>query len=166
MYREMKIFGFTMDTLAQRPVIILKDMQGGNTVPIWMSTTEAVAIAASLIGRDAAEQGGRRDLLGVLLENLELKISMVAIDGLTNGLFSASVRVVGKRREIRLDVRPAEAISAALTRNLPVMVAESVLEQASSQAMSNENISREHDARRFADFLEKLDPADLGKYPM
>jgi hypothetical protein len=33
-------------------------------------------------------------------------------------------------------------------------------------AMADETIARENDARRFVDFLENLDPADLGKYPM
>jgi len=32
--------------------------------------------------------------------------------------------------------------------------------------MTDEKIARENDARRFIDFLESLDPAELGKYPM
>jgi hypothetical protein len=46
------------------------------------------------------------------------------------------------------------------------MVADDVMARASVLAMTDETIARENDARRFVDFLENLDPTDLGKYPM
>ena len=36
MYHEMTIHGFTLDSLAHRPVVILKDSRDRNTVPIWL----------------------------------------------------------------------------------------------------------------------------------
>ena len=38
--------------------------------------------------------------------------------------------------------------------------------QASTRALSDESVAREYDARRFVDYLENLNPGDLGKYPM
>jgi hypothetical protein len=46
------------------------------------------------------------------------------------------------------------------------MVADEVMARGSMLAMNDETIARENDARRFIDFLENLQPADLGKYPM
>jgi hypothetical protein len=46
------------------------------------------------------------------------------------------------------------------------MLADEVMARASMLAMTDEKIARENDARRFVDFLENLDPSDLGKYPM
>jgi bifunctional DNase/RNase len=54
----------------------------------------------------------------------------------------------------------------ALKYKLPVMVHEEVIKQASMLDLNEGNFSRETDARRFVDFLENLDPAALGKYPM
>jgi uncharacterized protein len=166
MYHKMKVFGFTLDTIAQRPVVILKDAEDANTVPIWIGSMEAVSIAAELISNDISAQNGRGDLLSKLLEKMDMKVTMISIDTLKDGVFSATVTLCCEESEIRLDVRPYEALIISLKYRLPVMVADEVLARGSMQAMNDETIARENDARRFIDFLENLEPADLGKYPM
>jgi bifunctional DNase/RNase len=162
----MNVYGFTLDTIAHRPVIILKDTDDANTIPIWISGSEAACLAAELIGRDISSQNGRGDLLSALLERLGMSVTTVSIDALREGAFTASIRVAGEDGEIRLDVRPYEALITALKFKLPVMVADEVMARASMLALDNESIARENDARRYVEFLENLDPAELGKYPM
>jgi bifunctional DNase/RNase len=166
MYHKMKVFGFTLDTIAQRPVVILKDAEDANTVPIWIGSMEAVSIAAELISSDISAQNGRGDLLSKLLEKMEMKVTMISIDTLNDGVFSATVTVSCESGEIRLNVKPYEALIISLKYGLPVMVADEVMARGSMLAMNDETIARENDARRFIDFLENLQPADLGKYPM
>jgi bifunctional DNase/RNase len=166
MYHEMTVFGFTLDSIAHRPVVILKDVNDCNTVPIWISAMEAVSIAAELISRDISSQNGRRDLFSLLLEQTGMKVARVAIESLNDGVFKASVGLVLNGEEIKVDVRPCEAMITALKYKLPVMVAEDVVARASLHALSDERLAQENDERRFADLLESLDPADLGKYPM
>ena len=72
MYHKMKVFGFTLDTIAQRPVVILKDAEDLNTVPIWIGSLEAVSIAAELVSCDLSSQNGRGDLLSLLMEKLAI----------------------------------------------------------------------------------------------
>jgi hypothetical protein len=162
----MKVFGFTLDTIAQRPVVILKDADDANTVPIWINSMEAVSIAAELISSDISAQNGRGDLLSKLLEKMDMKVTMISIDTLNDGVFSANVTVCCETGEIMLNVKPFEALIISLKYRLPVMVADEVMARGSMLAMSDETIARETDARRFIDFLENLQPADLGKYPM
>lgn len=167
MFLEMKVFGFTLDSIAHRPVVILKDAKDGeNTVPIWISATDAVSIAAELISRDLPSQSGRGDLLTVLLAQTGMEVARIAIEGLEEGVFKASVTFVGNGEELKVEVRPCEALVASLKYAMPVMVAEEVMARASIHALSDREIARENDARRFVDFLENLDPAELGKYPM
>ncbi len=168
MYHKMKVFGFTLDTLAQRPVVILKDAEDANTVPIWISSQEAVSIAAELIRNDVAAENGHGDLLSLLLDRMAMKVAKVTIDDLQDGIFSASVVLHRDRgeSELRISVRPYEALLVSLKYRLPVLVADKVMARASLLAMADEKIARENDARRFVDFLENLDPAELGKYPM
>jgi bifunctional DNase/RNase len=166
MYHKMKVFGFTLDTIAQRPVVILKDAEDLNTVPIWIGSLEAVSIAAELISCDLSSQNGRGDLLSLLMEKLAMGVTMISIDTLNDGVFTASVTFSCKGGDISVSVRPYEALVISLKYKLPVMVAEEVMARASMLAMTDETIARENDARRFVDFLENLDPADLGKYPM
>jgi bifunctional DNase/RNase len=166
MYHEMTIFGLALDSLSQRPVVILKDAQEQTTVPIWISNMEVVAFAAELISRDIASQSGRSDLLTVLMQEMGMSVAMIAVDNLHDGIFTASIRFVRDKEEVAVTVRPSEALITALKYKLPVMVADEVVARASLLDLKDEAIVRENDARRFADFLENLDPAEMGKFPM
>jgi uncharacterized protein len=166
MYLEMTVFGFTMDSLANRPVVILKDAKESNTIPIWLSTAEALAIAAELILRDSSGRSGRKDLMAQLMAQTATEIGAIVIEGVNDGVFTALVKFIRNGEEVPVAVRPCEAISVALKYKMPLMVAEEVVAQASILALSDEELARENNARRFTEFLENLDPASLGKYPM
>jgi hypothetical protein len=166
MYHEMTVYGLALDALSQRPVVILKDAQEQTTVPIWISNMEVVAIAAELIGRDLASQSGRGDLLSVLMKEMGMTVAMITVDNLHDGIFTATIRFVRGEEEVKVTVRPSEALITALKYKLPVMVAAEVVTRASLLDLKDETIVRENDARRFADFLENLDPVEMGKYPM
>ncbi len=166
MYHEMTVYGLALDALSQRPVVILKDAEEKTTVPVWLSNMEVVAIAAELISRDIASQSGRGDLLSVLLKEMGMTVAMIAVDDLHDGIFTTTVRFVRGGEEVKVAVRPSEALITALKYKLPVMVAADVVTRASRLDLKDETVVRENDARRFADFLENLDPEEMGKYPM
>ena len=127
MYLEMSVFGFTIDSLANRPVVILKDAIGNNTVPIWLNAGEALSIAAELILWDSTARSGRKDLMTLLMNNTETEIGSISIEGGDDGVFTASVRFNRSGEELSVAVRPCEAIIAALKFKLPIMMAEDVL---------------------------------------
>ena len=95
-----------------------------------------------------------------------MRVTNVSIDTLNDGVFTSSVTMSSELEEIRIDVRPYEAIAISLKYELPIMVSDEVIARGSMLAMNDESIARENDARRFTDFLENLEPSDLGKYPM
>jgi bifunctional DNase/RNase len=166
MYIEMTVFGFTLDSIAGRPVVILKDAGDSNTIPIWISTTEAFAIASELVLWDGAAKIRTRDLMDLFLEKTGTEIDAIIIEGVTDGVFTASVKFLRCGEEFFVEVRPCEAIMAALKYKMPILVPEDVLQRASLVAMNDEELAGENNARRFVEFLENLDPASLGKYPM
>jgi uncharacterized protein len=166
MFHEMTVVGFTLDSLAHRPVVILKDAQDYNTVPLWLNTADAVAMAAELVGRDLSDHQNRQDLFTALLGSLGMKARQVVIEGVRDGIYRASVRFEQNGEELRVEVRPCEALLASLKYKLPVLVAAAVVEEASRLMGNEEQVVQENDARRFVDFLENLDPATMGKYPM
>ncbi len=166
MYHEMKVYGFAIDSIANRPLVILKDERDNNTIPIWISSTEAFAVASELVLWETSSSSKRKDLMALFLEMTGTEVGSISIDGGSEGGFSASVKFVRGGEEFVVAVRPCEAIIAALKYKLPILVAEDVLRSASVSAVNGEELGGEHNARRFADYLENLDPADLGKYPM
>ncbi|UFS68985.1 bifunctional nuclease family protein [Geomonas sp. RF6] len=166
-FLEMQVYGFALDAIAQMPVIILKDASGEHTVPVWVNAAESVAFAAEFVGREISVRSGRKDLFTSLLERLEMKIVMIAIDALNDGLFSASVRMeTTGGEELCLDLHVSEAMLLSLKYRLPVMVKREILGNIATLDMNEEDFAKENNARRFVDFLDQLDPSTMGKYPM
>ncbi len=166
MYHEMTVFGLALDNLSQRPVVILKDAQEKTVVPIWISNLEVVAIAAELINRDLVAQSGCGDLLTCLMQEMGMVLATISVDNLNDGKFTATICFTRGEEEVKVTVRPSEAIITALKYKQPVMVAAEVATRASCLDLKDEAVAREDDARRFADFLESLDPTEMGKFPM
>jgi uncharacterized protein len=166
MHHKMTVFGFALDSLTSKPMVILKDLQDDTTIPIWISSTEAFAIAAQLVNWESPSGSRGGDLLSLFLEKTGTAIGEIAIEGLSDGVFTACVKFRRGAEEILVEVRPSEAIMAAIRHKMPVMVAGEVVQGASLVAVNSEEIAGEQNARRFAEFLENLDPATLGKYPM
>ena len=166
MYLEMKVFGFAIDTIATRPVVILKDNEDKTTIPLWLDMAEALSMAAELVVWDSTGRTGRKDLMALMMAETQIGIGSIVIQGIREGFFTAQVRFVQNGTEFQVDVPPSEAIMAALKYRMPLLVAEDVVEQASVMGVSGEAVTRENDTRRFTEFLERLDPAVLGKYAM
>ena len=167
MFLEMKVYGFALDSIAQMPVIILKDSEEKHAVPVWISSSESVSFAAEFVGREVSQRSGRKDLFASLLERLGMRISGIFIESLREGAFTASVRLcTSEGEEMRLEVHVSEAMLLSLKYRIPVLVNDELLTQVSSLDMSEEGFSGENNARRFVDFLDQLDPTTLGKYPM
>jgi hypothetical protein len=147
-------------------VVLLKDPRDNDTIPIWISSSEAFAIAAELMLCDNSASSKTKDLMALFLEKTGTEISAIIIEGLSNGVFSAIVKFLRGDEEFQVEVRPCEAIMAALKYKMPILVAEEVLQRASVVTMNCEELAGENNARRFVEFLDNLDPATLGKYPM
>ena len=166
MYHEMTVFGFSLDSLTGRPLVILRDSRGETTLPIWISNEDVVAIAAQLVNWESTAGGKDKNLLALYLEKTGTEIEVIAIEDQADGIFAAAVTFRSGAEEIVVAVRPSEAIVAAIRHGLPVLVDEKVVQRASLATITSEEIAGENNARRFAEFLEGLDPASLGKYPM
>lgn len=166
MYQEMTIFGFTLDSVSRRPVVLLKSLDGSTTVPLWITVTEGVSIAADLISRDLAGQEGRTDFLTLFMKRLGMRISRVTVDHLESSSIAAAVWVEDATTQIRIDVSLSEALNVVLTYKASLMISDELAEWATRYALHDEAVVSESNERRYADFLENLDPSQMGKYPM
>lgn len=166
MYLEMKVFGFALDAIAQMPVIILKDAEEKYAVPVWINASESISFAAQFVGREVSPRNSRKDVFTTLVEQLGMTVSSIMIESLRDGIFTASVRVMKEDEEIRLELHVVEAMLLSLKYQMPVLVNDELLTQVSSLDMNEEGFAKENNARRFVDFLDHMDPAAMGKYPM
>jgi bifunctional DNase/RNase len=166
MYVEMKVYGLTLDSIAQMPVVPLKDAEGDHVLPIRTNAMHAVTIVAELISRNVSAESGRGDLWTKLLSRIRLTFDRIYIDGLNNGVFDISLVFAGECEEIKVCTRSSEALDMALKYDVTLHVSKHVLSQSSVLHTSDRLFFVGSDERRFVDFLENVDPRDLVKYPM
>ncbi|HEU0265993.1 MAG TPA: bifunctional nuclease domain-containing protein [Geobacterales bacterium] len=166
MRHELKVFGFTIDSLARMPVILLRDQDEKQTLPVWVSNDDALGLLVAIVGRDEGEQGGD-DLFSRLLPLLGVTPSHVEIDDVHEGILTTTVVFRRDGEELRLSVRPSEAILFALRYRLRLSVEDEVFVRAArARTINDETVSFDADARRFVELLERLKPEEMGKFPM
>ena len=110
-------------------IIILGEKGGKRTFPIYIGFYEAYAM-------DIAVRGIRtprpmtHDLIYNIIDGLELNMNRVLVDKLENDTFFGKLAIEnGQGKEILIDSRPSDAIVLAAKRQLPIFVAEDVLNE-------------------------------------
>jgi hypothetical protein len=161
----MTIQGLALDPATRLPVIILNDADDDRKVPLWLNSGDLVTIATDLIGRELSGGKDAMDLVQAILGNLNLTAERIFIDDRDDGAYEATLLLSSPDGETVMPLRPQEAILMALRYTLPVMVSATLLERLSLPSGISDRGGRD-EVDRYTDVLEKLDPAEMGKYPM
>jgi bifunctional DNase/RNase len=105
--------------------------ENGRSFPIVIGLPEAQAIERRLKGI-VIKRPQTHDLLANVIDTLGGKLESISINDLTDHTFFATLDVRMKDGElIKIDSRPSDAIALGIAGNVPVYVAEHVLEAAS-----------------------------------
>ena len=158
---EMTIKGLMVDPITNTPIVILKDKQGDRVLPIWVGVSEANAIALQ-IENVATPRPMTHDLLRNIITDLDGQVDRVVVSDLKDNTFYAIIHLTVKGERIAIDSRPSDAIALALRTRSPILVEESVIDNAKSADFTSDSA----DSDRLQKWLESLDPEDLGKYKM
>ena len=157
---EMQLGGLGFDPRNLSPLVLLRDQEDLNFLPIWIGVFEAAAIAMELQGVQPPRPM-THDLLKDAIEKLGGKTKRVLINDMKEGTFFAAVEVETKEGKLlTLDARPSDAIALAVRCQAPIMVAEGVMMQA--KLVNSEKDAEE--TKKFKDFIADLRPEDFTKY--
>lgn len=105
--------------------------ENGRSFPIVIGLPEAQAIERRLKGI-AIKRPQTHDLLASVIDKLGGKLESISINDLADHTFFATLDVRAKDGElIHIDSRPSDAIALGIAGNVPVYVAEHVLDAAS-----------------------------------
>lgn len=158
---EMKIRGLIMDPVTQMPIVVLKDVNGGTALPIWVGIYEANAIALE-IEKVSTPRPMTHDLIKSLLLGLEAHVQKVVVNELKDDTFFALIWLERGGEIISVDSRPSDALALALRLDCPIFVDDSVLKSSKLASSISEKVNNE-ELRRW---LENLNDEDLGRYKM
>jgi uncharacterized protein len=157
---QMQVGGLGFDPRNLSPLVLLKDTDEMNFLPIWIGIFEAASIAMEMQGIKPPRPM-THDLIKSVLDNLKSKVLRIVINDVKEGTFYALIEVeTATGEKLNIDSRPSDAIAVAIRCSAPIFVSEVVMMQAKL-------VNAEKDAeetKKFKDFLNNLKPEDFTKY--
>lgn len=161
----MKVSGLTIDPFTNVPIVILKDIEEKNSLPVWIGVLEASAIASEL-EKIQFSRPMTHDLLKEVLKNIKATVTRIEVVDLKENVYYATIHMATENSSFVLDARPSDAIALALRTRSPIFVDSSVLEKSRSIDMRSEKGKGDEGEKDFVETLEDLAPGDFGKYKM
>ena len=165
MYKPMVISGLTMDPVTNSPIVILKAVDGDETLPIWIGLLEATAIASEMESIKFSRPM-THDLLKNMMDMVDVKVTRIEVSDLKDNTYYAVIHFKLGEKEMTLDARPSDALAISLRVKAPIFVAEEVIKQSSRIDLKSEPQDKSEKGKKWQEILESLNPEDFGKYKM
>jgi uncharacterized protein len=167
MLRAMTISSVNMDQVTNSPIIILKEVEGDQTLPIWIGLLEATAIASEIEGVKFSRPM-THDLFKNVMDQVDIKIKKIEICDLRDNTYYALIHLTNRGANLTIDSRPSDAIALALRTQAPIFVSDEVLRKSKQVDAVREGVpaDKSEQGKKWQDILEELNPEDFGKYKM
>lgn len=131
-------------------IIELSEIDGTRSFPIVIGLPEAFAIERRLKGIEI-QRPQTHDLLASVVRHLGGELKRIVIDDLKDGTFFAKLIIDQHGDEIEVDSRPSDAIALGIANDVPILVAEHVLEQTQTDPSIGIPLEEDDDDAEFLD---------------
>jgi hypothetical protein len=126
---EMELREIQISEAGNHQIIVLGEKEGQRLFPIYIGFFEAAAMDQAVRGIPTPRPM-THDLIYNLLDAMGARLQRVLVDALLDDTFHGKLVVQNPEgREILVDTRPSDAIVLACKREIPIFVAEEVLEE-------------------------------------
>jgi bifunctional DNase/RNase len=148
MIAQMKVRSLMFDPYNNTFIVILRDEENAEMLPIWVGKPEASSISFAL--EDVTTpRPMTHDLMKAVLDVVGAKVISVVISDLKENTYYAKVHLSYEDSEYVIDARPSDAIALALRTKAPIF--------------ANEEVIRKQASDELDQWLENLKPEDFGK---
>ena len=144
---QMKVEGLLFDPRSGMYILLLQQIDGNGTLPIWIGKPEADSIALAL-GKVITPRPLTHDLIKNVFDSLDVRASRIVITEIIENTYYALIHVQDGTREITIDSRPSDAVAVALRVQVPIFVEEDVLDVRKADELE--------------EWLKNLKPEDFG----
>lgn len=144
---QMKVDGLLFDPRSGMYILLLQQVDGSETLPIWIGKPEADAIALA-IGKVLTPRPLTHDLIKNVFDGFNVKVTRIVITEIVDNTYYARIHVTDGKREITIDSRPSDAVAVALRVDAPIFVEDGVLEVKMADELE--------------EWLKNLKPEDFG----
>ena len=122
--------------MTEMQIIELAELDGSRSFPIVIGLPEAFAIERRLKGIEIARPQ-THDLLGSIITLLGGTLLRIEINNLIEGTFYAVLVIQHDGSELHVDSRPSDAIALGVAHDVPILVSEEILEEASAESVDS-----------------------------
>ena len=143
----MKVEGLLFDPRSSMYILLLKEIDGNDTLPIWIGKPEADSIALAL-GKVATPRPLTHDLVKNIISGLKVRVSRIVVTEIFDNTYYSLIYLTDGKKEVPVDSRPSDAVAVALRVNAPIFVEDGILEKKSSDELE--------------EWLKNLKPEDFG----
>lgn len=165
MLKAVTISSLNMDPVTNSPIIILKEIEGDQTLPIWIGLLEATAIASEIEGVTFSRPM-THDLLKNIMDKTDTKVKKIEICDLKDNTYYAIIHLTSQGKALSIDSRPSDAIAIALRTKSPIFVHQQVIEKSRKVDLARREEGAEVSDEKLEEILKDLSPEDFGKYKM
>lgn len=143
----MKVEGLLFDPRSNMYILLLKEVDGAGTLPIWIGKPEADSIALAL-GKVATPRPLTHDLVKNITDGLKIKITRIVVTEIIDNTYYAHIHLNDGRRETLIDSRPSDAVAVALRASAPIFVEDGIMGTRTADELD--------------EWLKNLKPEDFG----
>ena len=147
MLKQMKVEGLLFDPRSGMYILLLQELHGEETLPIWIGKPEADSIALAL-GRVVPPRPLTHDLMKNIIESLRVKTVKVVVTEMVDNTYYAVIYISRGSDEILIDARPSDAIALAIRTKSPIFVHERIITKKNNDELE--------------EWLRNLKPEDFG----
>ncbi|MEW6214703.1 MAG: bifunctional nuclease family protein [Nitrospirota bacterium] len=144
---EMKVEGLLFDPRSNMYILLLKEIDGNGTLPIWIGKPEADSIALAL-GKIITPRPLTHDLIKNITDGLKVRVTKIIVTEILDNTYYALVCLSDGKKETFVDSRPSDAVAVALRANASIFVEDSIMEKRGSDELE--------------EWLKNLKPEDFG----
>lgn len=163
---EVRLTAVRVDLPTNTPVVLLQEIGGDRSLPIFIGAPEATAIAYA-IQHVAVPRPMTHDLMKDLLEAAGFSVERVVVTEVRDQTYFAEIHLRLAERHIELSSRPSDAIALAARTGSPLFVEDDLMEAAGivieddPEETGDSEESPDEVVGQFLEFLEELRPEDF-----
>lgn len=151
---EVRLTAVRVDLQSNTPVVLLQELGGERSLPIFIGAPEATAIAYAIQKVDVPRPM-THDLMKDLLGALGAELVRVVVTEVRDGTYFAALELRSGGQQLSVSSRPSDAIALAARTEAPIFVADELMDT-SGVVLADEEDDEEDSEEIVGEFLEFL----------
>ena len=165
---EVRLIAVRVDLQSNTPVLLLQEVAGERSLPIYVGAPEATAIAFAIEGVEVPRPL-THDLLVDVIRQLGAELEEVVITALEGSTFYAELHLRLVDGSTVVSARPSDAVALALRTGAPLYIADELMAsegvRLAEEDLADDEVADEGEAEEvveeFIEFLDTIRPEDF-----